>query len=120
MATRDKTLVLRLELLAAVRFRIFPEICEMAPLSVTFPEAADKVMLPVPALIFPETMLAVKSAPVPTGKRGSGEIVTVGVEVYPVPAFVTITAFTLLPAMVATAVAPVPPPPVIDTSGADV
>ena len=42
-------------------------------------------------------------------------IVIVGVEVYPVPAFVIVRAVTTPPDVVAVAVAPVPPPPLIVT-----
>ncbi len=47
-----------------------------------------------------------------------GDIVTVGGVVYPLPVVTRVTAVTAPLVIVATAVAPVPPPPVIVTRGA--
>ena len=49
-----------------------------------------------------------------------GVMVTVGIVVYPLPVVVSVIAETAPPVKVANAAAPVPPPPVIVTAGAEV
>jgi hypothetical protein len=51
---------------------------------------------------------------------GGGSTITTGAVVYPLPAISTTMAATLSPAMIAFALAPLPPPPVRVTTGSTV